>query len=346
MGRTDNATLYHGVSVKAGQVYTLSFRAKASRSLWIRERVSARAYPSTTFSDFAPLNLGTSWKRYEMSFVSKRTYDNAVLAFGVGEKPATIWFDDVKLQVGARLNAYSRQFENGMVVVNANPYPVTMSLGKTYKKIAGDEDPVNNGAFVSSVTLSDHDGLVLLRTSPLSITQTRTISYGTTSTVGGTLHSTSGAGLVGREVVLHSSVDNETWTRVASVTTTESGSYEFLVRPSRGTYYKTRFYGDVDNQQGLSVAARLNVRADVSTPAAPAVMDAGHSRTVSGYLSPAHSAGSSPVRVYGYRYVSGHLEELWVRNRQGVRLRSGNLKVLDVTAASEHGQVATQGVSR
>ncbi len=305
-GGTDNATFYHDVSVKAGQVYTLSFRARASKSLWIRERVSDKAYPSTTVSDFIPLNLGTSWKRYEMSFVSKKTYDHAVLAFGIGEKPATIWFDDVKLQSGARLNAYSRQFQHGKVLVNANVYPATMPLGGVYRKINGDEDPaINNGAYVSSVVLGAQDGLVLLKTPTLTVPSDSILAYGSGTSVSGSLKSTAGAMLPGRKIVLRSSLDGRTWRDVAVTTTTVSGTYSFPVRPTRSTFYMSRFYGDGVNLEGFSRVLRVKVKVRVSNPSAASTMSRTKSYTVKGTISPRHSSGSHPVRIYKYRLVSG-----------------------------------------
>ena len=61
-------------------------------------------------------------------------------------------------------DVYRRDFENGIALVNGTGSSVTVDLGGTFKKIAGNQDPaVNDGSTVSRVTLSPTDGLILLR---------------------------------------------------------------------------------------------------------------------------------------------------------------------------------------
>jgi hypothetical protein len=47
-------------------------------------------------------------------------------------------------------------------------------------------------------------------------------------------------------------------------------------------------------------------KAYVATPIAPTTMSHTRYYTVYGYLKPRHASGSYPVRIYKYRYVSGH----------------------------------------
>ena len=60
---------------------------------------------------------------------------------------------------------YRRDFANGIVLVNPKGNGVrTVSLETSYKKIRGTQAPsVNSGATVTSVTLQDRDGIILLR---------------------------------------------------------------------------------------------------------------------------------------------------------------------------------------
>jgi hypothetical protein len=62
-------------------------------------------------------------------------------------------------------------------------------------------------------------------------------------------------------------------------------------------------------------------RADVRTPVAPSKMSRKKSYTVHGYLKPRHVSGTYPVRIYKYRYVSGH----W-RSYGYVRAKASNYK--------------------
>lgn len=60
---------------------------------------------------------------------------------------------------------YRREFQNGIVLVNPKGNGSrTVNLGGTFVKLSGRQAPgVNNGATVTSVTLADRDGLILMR---------------------------------------------------------------------------------------------------------------------------------------------------------------------------------------
>jgi hypothetical protein len=57
-----------------------------------------------------------------------------------------------------------RDFENGIVLLNTTPGPVSIELERPYSRLQGTQDPVtNDGARASSVTIDGHDGIVLVR---------------------------------------------------------------------------------------------------------------------------------------------------------------------------------------
>ncbi|MEK7094940.1 MAG: putative glycoside hydrolase, partial [Patescibacteria group bacterium] len=63
-----------------------------------------------------------------------------------------------------RPSVWSRDFQNGKVLVNATTTEKTIQLEQDFEKVHGDDDPViNNGHIVSEVTIPANDGLVLLR---------------------------------------------------------------------------------------------------------------------------------------------------------------------------------------
>jgi hypothetical protein len=71
---------------------------------------------------------------------------------------------------------WRRDFTNGIALVNPKGNGMqTVQLGGTFVKIKGTQDPsVNNGQTVTSVTLQDRDGIILLRQSPLQQPQAPT----------------------------------------------------------------------------------------------------------------------------------------------------------------------------
>jgi hypothetical protein len=91
-----------------------------------------------------------------------------------------VWFDEYNANLGEPVAAspptaawqkgvWRRDFTNGIALVNPKGNgPQTVSLGGTFVKIKGTQDPaVNNGETVTSVTLQDRDGIILLRPTPL-----------------------------------------------------------------------------------------------------------------------------------------------------------------------------------
>lgn len=262
-GVTDAASFYYGgIPIEAGKAYTLTFRARASREVRITERLAARAGVSPTLSNLPATNLGTTWQQYELSFIANASNSAAVLAFGIGERPASIWIDNVRLQKGTRQNVYLRPFDGGMAIVNLNTVPVTVALGSTYRRIKGTQVPsVNSGVYASAVTVPAQDGLVLLRTPTLTVSRERlSVTFGGAARIAGSLRAVSGGVLPRRSVVLLSSIDGARWRKVARTSTSDLGTYSFSVVPTRFTRYSVRFYGDENNLQGFSrpVAVRVN----------------------------------------------------------------------------------------
>jgi hypothetical protein len=73
---------------------------------------------------------------------------------------------------------WRRDFANGIALVNPKGNGVqTVTLETTYKHLSGTQAPsVNNGQSVTSVTLNDRDGVILLRTSSQPVPDAPTLS--------------------------------------------------------------------------------------------------------------------------------------------------------------------------
>jgi hypothetical protein len=95
---------------------------------------------------------------------------------------------------------YRRDFENGIALNNSTGSTLTVSLGGTFKKLKGTQNPtLNDGALVTSVTIPGHDGIILLRTTAATVasvtapvvsgtpevSRALTVSNGTWSTTSG-----------------------------------------------------------------------------------------------------------------------------------------------------------------
>ena len=89
-----------------------------------------------------------------------------------------VWFDELDTKLGAgqtpptaawQKGVWRRDFDNGIALVNPKGNgQQTVTLETPYIKIKGTQDPVtNNGQTVTTVTLKDRDGIVLLRQNPV-----------------------------------------------------------------------------------------------------------------------------------------------------------------------------------
>ena len=89
-----------------------------------------------------------------------------------------VWFDELDHSLGSgqtkptaawQKGVWRRDFDNGIVLVNPKGNgPQTVTLETSYIKIKGAQDPVtNNGQTVTTVTLKDRDGIILLRPKPV-----------------------------------------------------------------------------------------------------------------------------------------------------------------------------------
>jgi putative glycosyl hydrolase-like family 15 (GHL15) protein len=99
------------------------------------------------------------------------------------------WFDEFDANLGAATSApfpstpyqngvYRRDFANGIALVNPKGNGTqTVTLETSYRKLSGTQVPsVNNGQTVTSVTLNDRDGIILMRLSAQAVPAAPTLS--------------------------------------------------------------------------------------------------------------------------------------------------------------------------
>jgi hypothetical protein len=97
---------------------------------------------------FAPSSMSTWYDEFWGGVINQRGY------LGQPSGPA------VKLASGV----YRRDFQNGIALNNSTGSTQTVNLGGTFRHLTGTQVPtLNDGSSVSSVTVPDQDGLILLR---------------------------------------------------------------------------------------------------------------------------------------------------------------------------------------
>ncbi|PJA92829.1 MAG: hypothetical protein CO133_01560 [Candidatus Komeilibacteria bacterium CG_4_9_14_3_um_filter_37_5] len=94
--------------------------------------------------------------------------------YGDQDHASLWWYDEYDQNLGLATNSataqngdysiWSRDYEQGLVLLNTSNQPQEYELDGEYEKINGQQDQrVNNGEIVNSVTLPSQDGLILLR---------------------------------------------------------------------------------------------------------------------------------------------------------------------------------------
>ncbi len=150
--------------VTSGVRYKLSFWAKAEVPQSIYPYAQQQADPNGGRIWFGKVTLSSEWQQYLISAKADASESETMLTFRMGESTGNIWLDDVKLQTGSD-HIWQRDYEGGIVLVNATTDSHTVPLGATFQKIRGTQAPViNDGSLVDEVTLPPLDGLILLRT--------------------------------------------------------------------------------------------------------------------------------------------------------------------------------------
>lgn len=111
--------------------------------------------------------MGDGFYAYEISFGTTEIwadeFDGAGLGRGYLGQPTGPAQRALPNSITA-IDVLRRDFDNGVVLVNATNAAVTVNLNGTFRKIKGAQAPtINDGSLVTAVTLPPQDGLVLLR---------------------------------------------------------------------------------------------------------------------------------------------------------------------------------------
>lgn len=126
---------------------------------------------------FGQVGAANDYQGFRYGFTSC-LMDNGYYEFSLAANAysGTFWFDEFDTKLGTALagpsiaawqkGVYRRDFENGIALVNPRGNgPQTVQLETAYRKLSGSQDSgVNNGQTVTSVTLNDRDGIILVRT--------------------------------------------------------------------------------------------------------------------------------------------------------------------------------------
>ena len=120
----------------AGQNYEVVFWAKATapRPITLSTQKGSADWRSYGLSQ--TLSISTNWTEYTVRFTANATVTDSRLQFLVGAASGSVWLDDVRLRTRGS-DIYRREFDNGLVLLNASPQPQTVNLGTGFRRLTG-----------------------------------------------------------------------------------------------------------------------------------------------------------------------------------------------------------------
>ncbi|MBN2177537.1 MAG: carbohydrate binding domain-containing protein [Demequinaceae bacterium] len=153
------------VDVSGDTQYTVELWAKADAPHRVQLVIQQSEAPWGENASLGWIDVSETWSRHEVTGTTAFADPTANLTLRVGGVEGSLWLDDLTLAEGSD-HVWRRDFEGGVVLVNATGDEVTIPLGERFRKIEGSQDPeVNDGSIVTEVTLGPLDGIILLRLS-------------------------------------------------------------------------------------------------------------------------------------------------------------------------------------
>jgi hypothetical protein len=145
------------LAMNAGQVYSVTFWAKASAS---RPITLIAALPVGELTS-KTVSIDTTWRQYQVALLPSVS-GTASLEMYFSAAAGDVWLDDCHMQLGAT-TLYRRDFQNGIVLVNPSDEDLAAPLERQYRRILGTVDPVtNDGSLVTQAVVPASDALFLI----------------------------------------------------------------------------------------------------------------------------------------------------------------------------------------
>jgi len=129
------------IALTAGKNYQVQFWARADTPRTITVFSQGGAPNFTNYGLSAQIAIGTSWSLYSASFTAAATANDGRLEFWVGDVAGNVWLDDVALSA-APPEVYRRDFSNGIVLLNGESTPQTVTLESGFQRFKGTQAPL------------------------------------------------------------------------------------------------------------------------------------------------------------------------------------------------------------
>nr|MDQ3625058.1 hypothetical protein [Verrucomicrobiota bacterium] len=152
--------------LEPGTEYTFSFEARASTPRLVDLSFLTAEGSANAAKIFVPLYVRADWKRTVITCLcqSRRVLRHWELALELGRDTGDVEFRNVSWQKGTGEIGWTREFENGMAVVNPTRRPQSFADIGAFRKLLGRQDPKHNdGAPVKAPLLVPPSDAFLLQ---------------------------------------------------------------------------------------------------------------------------------------------------------------------------------------
>jgi hypothetical protein len=130
----------NGASVRKGKSYEISFLARADSPRTIGVNIQKGSPDWRGYGDWSTFHLTSAWKRYSLNFESKGSDSKARIGFDLGSVTGSVWLDDVRFY-RHRQSIYRREFQHGLVLLNPNRQPGSITLEPGWRRLKGSQAP-------------------------------------------------------------------------------------------------------------------------------------------------------------------------------------------------------------
>ena len=128
-------------SLTQGVTYNLTFWARSTTNRFITLSSQKGSPDWRNYGLSQRLAITTNWQTYTATFTANESVSDARIQFFLGETSGTVWLDDVRL-CQSPPEVYRRDFNNGIVLLNATPEPRDISLDAGFHRLSGSQAPM------------------------------------------------------------------------------------------------------------------------------------------------------------------------------------------------------------
>jgi hypothetical protein len=128
------------LSLVQGQTYSLTFYAKSDKARTIALSSQKGSPDWRNYGLYRILWITDQWQEYTVHFIANETVNDARIQLLMAGEVGSVWIDNVRLAERAP-DIMRREFENGLVLLNATDEIQTITVGNGFRRLTSDQAP-------------------------------------------------------------------------------------------------------------------------------------------------------------------------------------------------------------